>query len=99
MFTKKLSTLGSSAVLAILAVSSIAAVADNPLKVFILAGQSNMQGKARVRTIERLKLTEDGKPMYQAMMGKDGTPIVVTDSRDAAVQNAWEHDLRTVSLH
>ena len=54
--------------------SSIAAVADKPLKVFILAGQSNMQGKARVRTIERLPMTDDGKPMYRVMMGKDGTP-------------------------
>ena len=34
-----------------------------------------------------------------ALVNADGTPIVVTDSRDAAVQNAWEHDLRTVSLH
>jgi hypothetical protein len=25
--------------------------------------------------------------------------ILVTDSRDAAVANAWEHDLETVSLH
>jgi alpha-galactosidase len=46
-----------------------------PLKVFILAGQSNMQGKARVRTIERLPLTEDGKQMYQDMMGEDGKPV------------------------
>lgn len=34
-----------------------------------------------------------------ALVNADGTPIVVTDSREAAVQNAWEHDLRTVSLH
>jgi lactate permease len=46
-----------------------------PLKVFILAGQSNMQGKARVRTIERLALTDDGKQMYQDMMGEDGKPV------------------------
>jgi hypothetical protein len=34
-----------------------------------------------------------------ALLNADGTPIMVADSRDAAVQNAWENDLQTVSLH
>ncbi|MBO0734763.1 MAG: DUF1150 domain-containing protein [Methylocapsa sp.] len=34
-----------------------------------------------------------------ALLGADGTPIVVTDSRDAAVANALSHDLQMVSLH
>lgn len=34
-----------------------------------------------------------------ALLSADGTPIVLTDSRDAAVANAWEHQLQTVSLH
>jgi hypothetical protein len=55
------------------------AVAGKPLKVYIMAGQSNMQGKARVRTIERLKLTEDSKQMYQDMNVKDGLPSAVKD--------------------
>lgn len=50
-----------------------------PLKIFVMAGQSNMQGQARVRTIERLPLTEDGKQMYQDMAVKDGVPAVVKD--------------------
>ena len=29
----------------------------------------------------------------------DGTPIMVTDSREAAVANAWSHELQTVSVH
>lgn len=29
----------------------------------------------------------------------DGTPIMVTDSREAAVANAREHELDTVSVH
>jgi hypothetical protein len=29
----------------------------------------------------------------------DGTPIIVTDSREAAVANAREHELDTVSVH
>jgi len=34
-----------------------------------------------------------------ALLGADGRPIIVTDSRDAAIANAWEHQLETVSLH
>jgi hypothetical protein len=29
----------------------------------------------------------------------DGTPIIVTDSREAAVANAREHELDTLSVH
>jgi hypothetical protein len=29
----------------------------------------------------------------------DGTPIVLTDSREAAIANAWSHELETVSVH
>ena len=34
-----------------------------------------------------------------ALLGADGSPILLTDSRDAAIANAWEHQLETVSLH
>lgn len=34
-----------------------------------------------------------------ALLGADGAPILVTDSKDAAIANAWENDLETVSLH
>jgi hypothetical protein len=34
-----------------------------------------------------------------ALLGADGTPIMVTDSRSAAVANAFEHDLMPVSVH
>ena len=34
-----------------------------------------------------------------ALLGADGSPIMLTDSRDAAIANAWEHQLQTVSLH
>jgi hypothetical protein len=34
-----------------------------------------------------------------ALLSASGTPILLTDSRDAAVANAWAHDLQTVSLH
>lgn len=34
-----------------------------------------------------------------ALLSADGSPILLADSRDAAVANAWAHDLETVSLH
>ena len=34
-----------------------------------------------------------------ALLAADGTPIVVTDSREAAVANAMSQELEMVSLH
>ncbi len=34
-----------------------------------------------------------------ALLSADGTPILLADSKAAALANAWEHELETVSLH
>jgi hypothetical protein len=34
-----------------------------------------------------------------ALHAADGTPILVTDSREAAIANAITHELETVSVH
>jgi hypothetical protein len=34
-----------------------------------------------------------------ALHAADGTPIMLTDSREAAVANAWSQELVTVSVH
>ncbi|HMA75542.1 MAG TPA: DUF1150 domain-containing protein [Xanthobacteraceae bacterium] len=34
-----------------------------------------------------------------ALHAADGTPIMITDSREAAVANAWSNELQTLSLH
>jgi hypothetical protein len=34
-----------------------------------------------------------------ALHAADGTPIMITDSREAAIANAWSHELETVSVH
>ena len=39
-----------------------------------------------------------GTKLY-SLHAADGTPIIVTDSREAALANAREHELDTVSLH
>jgi alpha-galactosidase len=75
MISRKIGIIGFVLALA----ASHAFAAGKPLKVFIMAGQSNMQGKARVRTIERLQLTQDSKQMYEDMMVKDGLPSAAKD--------------------
>lgn len=47
-----------------------------PLQVFILAGQSNMQGQAKVSTFEHIGMDPATKPMLDEMMGPDGKPKV-----------------------
>jgi hypothetical protein len=34
-----------------------------------------------------------------ALHAADGTPIMLTDSRETAVANAWSQELETVSVH
>ena len=34
-----------------------------------------------------------------ALLSASGSPILLTDSRDAALANAWAHDLQTVSVN
>ena len=65
----------------ILALGSIAALLGGhcqavPLKVFILAGQSNMQGHAKISTFEHIGMDPATKPLLDAMTGTDGKPRV-----------------------
>jgi hypothetical protein len=34
-----------------------------------------------------------------ALLSADGSPILLADSKAAALANAWEHELQTVSVH
>ena len=34
-----------------------------------------------------------------ALHAADGTPIMLTDTREAAIANAWSHELEAVSVH
>lgn len=47
-----------------------------PLQVFILAGQSNMQGHAHVRTMEHIGMDPATKPLLAEMQNSDGSPKV-----------------------
>jgi len=41
---------------------------------------------------------EPGMDLF-ALHAADGTPILVTDTREAAIANAMTHELETVSVH
>jgi hypothetical protein len=41
---------------------------------------------------------EPGLKLF-ALLGADGTPILLADTRDAVLANAMAHDLKTVSVH
>jgi hypothetical protein len=41
---------------------------------------------------------EPGVQLF-ALHAADGTPIMLTDTREAAVANAWSQELETVSVH
>ena len=47
-----------------------------PLQIFILAGQSNMQGHAEVRTFEHIGMDLATESMLAEMLSADGTPKV-----------------------
>ena len=72
---KKTTTMKHILLLALLLVTTRTAVAK-PLQVFILAGQSNMQGHAKVSTFEHIGMDPATKPMLDEMQNADGTPKV-----------------------
>jgi len=59
-----------------LTASPSARAATKPVQVFILAGQSNMQGHAKVSTFEHIGMDPATKPMLAEMQNADGSPKV-----------------------
>ncbi len=57
-----------------------------PLKVFILAGQSNMEGHAQVKTFPHIGMDPKTAPMLKKMTGPDGKPRVMDEVYIASIQ-------------
>jgi hypothetical protein len=62
--------------ISLFALSSPATAAEKPLKVFILAGQSNMQGHASVSTFDSMADDPKLAALLKEMRGPDGKPRV-----------------------
>ncbi len=64
-------------VVALVLAAGIASPAQaKPLKVFILAGQSNMEGPASIKTFDYIGDDPATAPMLEEMVGPDGKPVV-----------------------
>jgi hypothetical protein len=57
-----------------------------------------LDSDAAERLFPSLSDTPKGIDLY-AVLGADGTPLALTDSRNAAIANAIENDLVPVSVH
>lgn len=60
-------------------VLSTPALAAKPLKVFILAGQSNATGMVRTNTLEHIKMFPETAKEFADLFDKDGKPVVLDD--------------------
>lgn len=61
------------------------AAAASPLKVYILAGQSNMQGHAHVKTFDHIGMDPKTAPLLREMRNADGTDRICEDVWISAV--------------
>ena len=72
----KIKTVLAMAVLVITGFAFNVAAEAKPLKVYILAGQSNMEGHAQISTFDYLGMDPKTAPMLKEMCGPDGKPRV-----------------------
>ena len=66
--------------------------AKEPLKVFILAGQSNMQGHADVSTFDHLGMDPKTAPILKEMRGEDGSPRVCNQVWISSIGNGGSEE-------
>lgn len=64
------------ALITLCSLASIASAASKPLKIFILAGQSNMEGHAKVETFDYIGDDPATAPLLKQMRSPDGKPAV-----------------------
>ena len=76
----------------------------NDAEAFSLAGDGKI-AYVRASRSEDVKYLFPDEPTIKpgmklfALLAADGTPILVTDSRDTAIANAWACDLEAVNVH
>jgi hypothetical protein len=58
----------------------------------------SMRSEDAARLFPQAPEMEPGQTIF-ALLSADGTPIVLADSKEGALANAWQNQLQTVSLH
>jgi hypothetical protein len=82
----------------------------NPRRPAITPAELASLGGGKVAYVKPLMSDEVGRLFPQApelepgmqlfaLLSADGTPILLTDSEEAARANAWQNELQTLSLH
>ena len=64
-----------------------ATAADKPLKIFILAGQSNMQGTGHVKTLAHMALDSKTKPLHDKIVDSQGKFKIYNDVQVSAISD------------
>ncbi|MFU8847421.1 MAG: sialate O-acetylesterase [Opitutales bacterium] len=77
MLSKKSKSFVTAVFFSLASLSALAAANHGPLKVFILSGQSNMQGHAHLSTLEVIGLDPETMPMLEKMIDARGEPRVI----------------------
>ena len=75
-----------------------AGAAEKPLKVFILCGQSNMQGHAHVRTLEVMGLDPKTAPMLKEIVDDKGEPRVHKDVWISSIGSSEEEKIGQLTV-
>lgn len=78
------------AMLASMTTADLLRAQDQPLKVYILAGQSNMQGHAHVRTLQHLAMSEDTRGLLGEIQEPDGGPKAIERVWISSLSNGGE---------
>lgn len=68
----------------------------DPLKVYILAGQSNMEGQAPISTLPCMIDDPEGKALHDKMVDADGKPRVFDEIRMAAFSQHKKEDTERI---
>lgn len=63
----------------VLVLMMISTTQAKPLKVYILAGQSNMTGMVKTSTLEHIKMSPDSALAFEALFDADGNPVVLDE--------------------
>lgn len=59
--------------------ANLLADAEDPVPVYVLVGQSNMEGHARIETLEHLGMNPETEPVLREIVGENGEPKVFED--------------------
>jgi alpha-galactosidase len=66
----------AAGLIGLISAHALSAATAKPLQIYILAGQSNMQGHAQVRTFDHIGMDPETAPLLEQMRNADGTPRV-----------------------